>query len=316
MSREAPWLLAVKAGSADAEEREQIARSVQGTIGDHADWILLTTCHRVELYGFGDLPDLDAPLAAATGADAVHHLMRVAAGLDSAIIGEDEVLHQVRETLAGARATRPLDGRLQRLFETAIAAGRRARAGRTASSGNLAQKAVAWLQERSSLAGRTILVAGAGRMGASLAHSAKVAGAEVTIASRDTNRASKLAQVYGGRGIDLARGAELAPETAGIAVALGGIWHELKGELPPVADISAPQAVPADVRAKLNGAYLGIDDLYVRPRSIPRAYIDEAARVVSTKTAEYVRWLDGDDSPSPLQGEGRGEGRGTRSHEN
>ena len=166
-------------------------------------------------------------------------------------------------------------------------------AGRTASSGNLAQKAVTWLHQRSSLAGRTILVAGAGRMGASLAHSARLAGAEVTIASRDTNRASRLAQVYGGIGIDLARGAELASEVAGIAIALGGIWHELKGDLPPVADISAPSAVPADVRARLNGAYLGIDDLYVRPHMIPRAYIDEAGRVVATKTVEYVRWLEG-----------------------
>lgn len=296
MPRNAPWVLAVKADTADAEARERIARSVGATIGARADWILLETCHRVELYGFGAMPDLETPLAPARGEAAVRHLMRVAAGLDSAIIGEDEVLHQVRETLAQARAVRPLDGRLQRLFETAIAAGRRARAGRTASSGNLAQKAVAWLQQRSPLAGRTILVAGAGRMGASLAHSARLAGAAITIASRDSDRASRLAQVYGGNGIDLARGAELAPETAGIAVALGGVWYELlsrKGDLPPVADISAPPAVPADVRASLNGSYLGIDDLYVRPQAIPRAYIDEAGRVVANKTDEYVRWLEG-----------------------
>jgi glutamyl-tRNA reductase len=288
-----PWVLSVKADTANSEMRELIARAVGAKIADHADWVLLETCHRVELYGFGAMPDLETPLAPATGEDAVRHLMRVAAGLDSAIIGEDEVLHQVREALSAARASRPLDRRLHRLFETAISAGRRARAGRTASSGNLAQKAVAWLQQRSPLAGRTILVAGAGRMGASLAHSARQAGADVTIASRDSARADRLAQVYGGRGIDLARGAELAPKTAGIAVALGGIWHELKGELPPVADISAPSAVPVEVRARLNGSYLGIDDLYVRTQPVPGAYIDEAGRVVATKTHEYVRWLAG-----------------------
>src|SRR5712691_8768638 len=207
MSRKAPWLLAVKADTTGAEERDLIARSVGAEIGGHADWLLLETCHRVELYGFGAMPELDERMKMETGADAVRHLMRVAAGLDSAIIGEDEVMHQVRETLADGRAARPLDGRLQRLFETAIAAGRRARAGRTASTGNLAQKAVAWLGRRSPLAGRTILVAGAGRMGASLAHSARLAGAEVTIASRDRARATRLAHVYGGHGIDLARGA-------------------------------------------------------------------------------------------------------------
>jgi glutamyl-tRNA reductase len=288
-----PWVLSVKADTAGAEEREAIARAVSAKIADHADWVLLETCHRVELYGFGSIPELETRVSPATGEDAVRHLMQVAAGLDSAIIGEDEVLHQVREALFAAHASRAVDGRLHRLFETAIAAGRRARAGRTASSGNLAQKAVAWLQQRSPLTGRTILVAGAGRMGASLAHSARQAGADVTIASRDTRRADRLAHVYGGRGIDLARGAELARDTAGIAIALGGIWHELKGELPPVADISAPSAVPAEVRARLNGAYLGIDDLYVRTQPIPRAYIDEAGRVVATKTHEYVRWLEG-----------------------
>jgi glutamyl-tRNA reductase len=290
------WVLAAQAGASSSEMRDRIARSIDATIGARADWILLETCHRVELYGFGTMPDLDASLAPATGDDAVRHLMRVAAGLDSAIIGEDEVLHQVREALSTARASRPLDRRLHRLFETAIAAGRRARAGRTASSGNLAQAAVAWLRQRSPLAGRTILVAGAGRMGASLAHSARQAGANVTIASRNSDRAGRLAQVYGGRGIDLARGAELARETAGVAVALGGVWHELQpqsGDLPPVADISAPSAVPAEVRARLNGGFLGIDDLYVRTQPLPRAYIDEAGRVVATKTDEYVRWLEG-----------------------
>jgi hypothetical protein len=58
-----------------------------------------------------------------------------------------------------------------------------------------------------------------------------------------------------------------------------------------VADISAPSAVPPAVRARLNGSYLGIDDLYVRTQPVPRAYIDEAGRVVAGKTDEYMRWL-------------------------
>lgn len=296
MTAHAPWVLAAQAGTSRAEERGLIARSLGARIGGHAEWVLLETCHRVELYGFGAMPELEAHTNVETGDDAVRHLMRVAAGLDSAIIGEDEVLHQVRAALSAARASRPLDRRVHRLFETAIAAGRRARAGRTASSGNLAQKAVAWLQQRSALSGRTVLVAGAGRMGSSLAHSARLAGADVTIASRDSNRASRLAQVYGGRGVDLSRGAELARKTAGIAIALGGVWRELQpqtGALPPVADISAPSAVPTEVRAQLNGGFLGIDDLYVKAQPVPRAYIDEADRVVTSKTAEYMRWLEG-----------------------
>jgi glutamyl-tRNA reductase len=249
----------------------------------------------VELYGFGAPPDLDARLKVQIGESAVRHLIRVATGLESAIVGEDEVLHQVREAVGNARAGRTLDGRLMRLFETAIAAGRRARAGRTAASGSLAQRAVAWLGEKSSLVGHTVLVAGAGRMGSSLAHSAKLAGADVIIASRDATRARRLAHVYGGDSTDLAGGARLAPRTAGVAVALAGMWHEIQhpdGALPRIADISAPSAVPSAVRSPLNGGFLSIDDLYVHSQPVPRGYIDEAQRIVAAKTGEYQRWLE------------------------
>jgi glutamyl-tRNA reductase len=296
MSLHQPWVMAVQAGTAGAGERDRLARSLEAKVPSHSDWILLSTCHRVELYGFGAVPDLDEGLRLETGDRVVRHLIRVAAGLESAIVGEDEVLHQVREALSDARAARSLDGRLQRLFETAIAAGRRARAGRTAASGNLAQSALAWLKERSNLAGNRVLVVGAGRMGSALAHSARLAGAQVTIASRDAARADRLAHVYGGRGTDLAGGAELAPKSSAVAVALAGTWHEFQpvnGALPPIADISAPPAVSAAVRARLNGGYLGIDDLYVRPETVPSGYIDEADRVVAAKTHEYVHWLDG-----------------------
>jgi glutamyl-tRNA reductase len=295
MSDSRPWVMAVQAGSADAAERAQLAGSVEAQIEGHRDWILLGTCHRVELYGFGVRPELDAPMRIETGEQAVRHLIRVATGLDSAIVGEDEVLHQVREALAQARAARSVDGRLQRWFETAIAAGRRARAGRTASSGTLAQRAVAWLADRSTLAGRSVLVVGAGRMGSSLAHSASQAGAHVAIASRDATRAKRLAQVYSGQGLDLAEAAKFAVDSAAIAVALAGVWHQLQptaGPLPPIADISAPAAVPEAVKARANGDFLGIDDLYVRLPNIPRGYIDEADKVVDSKTREYVGWLE------------------------
>lgn len=287
------WMVAVQADTASANERERLALAFKERVADHAERIVLDTCHRVELYGFGTIPDLGARLRVEVGESAVQHLMRVAAGLESAIAGEDEVLHQVREALRTARTSRSLDGRLQRLFETAIAAGRRARAGRTAS-GSLAQRAVAWLQQRSVIAGRPVLVAGAGRMGSALAHAATLAGAEVIVASRDPAKAHRLAQVYRGRGIDLASGAQLAPDTAGVAVALAGAWNEfqpLERQLPPIADMSAPPAVSEAIRERLKGGFLSIDDLYVQARTIPRGYIDEAERVVARKTGEYVGWL-------------------------
>ncbi|HXI96675.1 MAG TPA: hypothetical protein VNG04_11145 [Candidatus Acidoferrum sp.] len=288
-----PWVMTMQADTSHADERARLAEAVEGQIAGNGQWILLRTCHRVEVYGFGAMPEVATLGRVAEGAGSVTHLMRVAAGLESTIVGEDEILHQVRDALKQARESRSLDGRLQRLFETAIAAGRRARAGRSASSGNLAQKAVAWLDQRSPLSGRPVLIAGAGRMASNLAHAARLAGADLTIASRDAAKARRLARVYDGHGVDLADGAGLAPQSAAVAVALAGPWQELQArpeDLPPIADISAPSAIPASIRAGMNGGFLGIDDLFVRSERL-NGYTDEAVRIVAAKAGEYMRWL-------------------------
>jgi glutamyl-tRNA reductase len=61
---------------------------------------------------------------------------------------------------------------------------------------------------------------------------------------------------------------------------------------PPIADISAPQAVPDEVRRQLNGGFLGIDDLYRRSHPLPGAFTEHAEHVIARKTAEYVNWLE------------------------
>ena len=289
------WALAASASDVDAAARAEIGYEQEKWLASGGDGVALATCHRVELYGFGAMP-LQRAVRILWGRNATAHLLRVACGLESVIVGEDEVLHQVREALNRARLNKKLDRRLHRLFETAIATGRKARSGRTESSGNLAQSAVAWLSRQADVAGGMVVIAGAGRMGATLAHSLATAGAEVIIASRDVAKATRLAQVYSGRGVDLRTGAELTKDATGVAVALGGTWTELARlagiTLPPIADISAPPAVPDAVRRRMNGSYLGIDDLYRRGEPLPGAYIKDAERLVALKTAEYVAWLE------------------------
>ena len=289
-----PWAVTVSAAGASATARAGVAREMEDWLAHGGHGVALVTCHRAELYGVGSMPHL-GPAVALAGESAVAHLLRVACGLESVIVGEDEVLHQVRGALTQARLTESLEPRLQRLFELAIAAGRKARSRRTASSANLAQSAVAWLQLRASIAGRTVVVAGAGRMGAALAHSLDKVGADLIIASRDPARAVRLARVHAGRGVGLDEGADLSGGAAGVAVALGGPWIELakakSKDLPPIADISAPQAIPDAVRRRLNGSFLGIDDLYTQSRPLPGAYIEDARRLVALKTAEYMTYL-------------------------
>jgi len=289
-----PWAVVASASDFDPDGRASIAGEMRRWVRAGGNGVALVTCHRAELYGFGAIPALGGGIRA--GDQAVIHLVRVACGLESAIVGEDEVLHQVRRALSEAGLDRNVDGRLRRLFETAIAAGRRARASRTESSGNLAQNAVAWLRQRGDVSGRMVIVAGAGRMGAALAHSAGQSGAELIIASRDVAHAVRLAGVHAARGVDLRAGAELATQAAGVAVALGGPWNELErvagSNLAPIADISAPQAVPDSVRRRMNGSFLGIDDLYRRGGPLPGAYIEDAERLVALKAAEFNAWLE------------------------
>lgn len=286
------WVAGASAAERSADERERIAaRMRQGAGAGH---VLLSTCHRVELYGYGEAPRLPDELPLRTGEAAIVHLLRVAAGLESALVGEDEVLHQVRDAFREAVANGKLDGRLHRLFEIAVATGRSARAGRSAFGAGLAGRAIGWLHDRALLRGRPVLVAGAGHMGSALAHAARKEGALVTIASRNPDRARRLATVYDGTGVSLAEGADLVLRSAGVAVALGGPWHELAAlvePLPPIADISAPSAVPAALRVRLNGGFLSVDDLFTAGTP-PPGYVEATEKIVFGKAGEYLGWLE------------------------
>ncbi|HEX6348327.1 MAG TPA: NAD(P)-binding domain-containing protein [Candidatus Dormibacteraeota bacterium] len=272
-----PWVRAFDAAQMPEAERARLAEAWRAEAG-RPDRILLLTCHRAELYGLGAPPP-----GAMAGAE---HLLRVAAGLESAVVGEDEVLHQVRGALLAAKP--PRDVRLTRLFETAIAAGRRARAGRTATSAGLAERALGWLADRADLEGRSVVVAGAGRMGWALARAAGQAGGTVTIASRSRERAEAAARSIGARAADLTSAARQAPGAAAVAVALAGPWAELTEPLPPTADLSWPSAVPP----RLRGQYLGVDDLFAGGAEPPPGYVHSATAIVAAKLADYRNWLE------------------------
>jgi glutamyl-tRNA reductase len=275
------WALAAQAGSASPAQRA----AFRASLGD-GPWIVLETCHRTEAYGLGAPPTARPPgVKAVFDAQAATRIIRIACGLESAIVGEDEVLHQVRQALKETRATRPLDHRVARLFETAVATGRKARAGRSAARQGLADRALEWLDAISALRGRPVLVAGAGHVGRALADAARRRGALVTVASRSRGM------------VDLTEGARLAPSCAGVAVAIKGRWEALEGltlGLPPTADLSSPSALPDSVRATLNGAFLGIDDLFERPSPLDpaaRAYVDQAAALADEAASNYWMWL-------------------------
>jgi glutamyl-tRNA reductase len=178
--------------------------------------VVLSTCNRVEVYckaerfhdGYQEVRDA---LAASCGLqpevlaehlyvhfddEAVRHLFSVAAGLDSVVIGEHEILGQVRSAWEVAMGEGTSRASLNLLFRSAVAAGKRARTetaiGRhTASVG---QVAVRLADERVGLGGRTVLLVGAGEVAASAARAlSRHADATVVALNRTPDRAARLA---------------------------------------------------------------------------------------------------------------------------
>jgi glutamyl-tRNA reductase len=291
-----------------ATERERFATAAHRELAHRA--LILETCHRVEAYIAS--PDDAAGLAPAlppggrslTGEDAVRHAMTVAVGRDSVVVGEDQVLHQLRTSVDAARAAGSLEPALERLFALALHAGRRARSWRQGPTQSLADVALASIERQAGpVRGRDVLVVGAGRMGRLSARAAVAAGASVAVANRSPDRAAALAAAGGARIEAFDPGPRVAG-FAGIIVALAGGWPIGAGTIAALAesatvvvDLSVPAAVPAGLAEVLGGRLVSADDLAVRD-AVPAAPDGSTARLdalVDRSTAEFVAWLRGHD---------------------
>jgi glutamyl-tRNA reductase len=138
--------------------------------------MLLASCQRLEVYGF-DIGDCDAPLQL-RGIDALHHLAEVAAGLHSVVLGEAEILGQVRTALADAPAE------LRQPGEVAVAAARELRRATefNSHSGHMLDRALSHAGQQP---GGVALVAGAGAVGRLVALRARDLGfGRVIVAAR------------------------------------------------------------------------------------------------------------------------------------
>ena len=197
--------------SAPFEEREKLSLvrgRVQAMLPRIAEQtgcaaVLLATCSRTELYlhaeGERALPDPAEALCRAAGvaasafvtrregADAVRHLMHVAAGMQSQIFGDDQIVSQVKDAVALAREAKTTDAVLDTLFRRAVTAGKRVRT-ETRLTGVPASAAEVGVRRAErffgSLAGRRAVVIGNGEMGRLAARALVRAGSEVTVTLR------------------------------------------------------------------------------------------------------------------------------------
>ena len=197
--------------SAPFEEREKLSLvrgQVQAMLPRIAEQtgcaaVLLATCSRTELYlhaeGERALPDPAEALCRAAGvaasafvtrregADAVRHLMHVAAGMQSQIFGDDQIVSQVKDAAALAREAKTTDAVLDTLFRRAVTAGKRVRT-ETRLTGVPASAAEVGVRRAEhffgSLAGRRAVVIGNGEMGRLAARALVRAGSEITVTLR------------------------------------------------------------------------------------------------------------------------------------
>jgi glutamyl-tRNA reductase len=290
-----------------------------GARGEFSEWaradgatsgLVLETCHRVEVYvdagsGRNDealrakLPEAGSLL---TGEAAIRHAIAVAAGRDSVVVGEDQILHQLRAALDHARTRRSISPLLERLFSVALHAGRRGRSWRHARPPSLADAAVDAIQMRAGpIAGRSVLVVGAGRMGRLAAGAATEAGAHVSIANRSPDLAANLAKAVGATVTPFDPGREIRQFDA-IILAIGGPWrlapassHALADGAAIVVDMSMPAALPARVAAGLGTRLVTVDDLARREgvsASPPDPAVARLDALIDRTTAEFVAWLE------------------------
>ncbi len=207
---------------APVEERERFALTpaeVAALLGQQfaagRSSLLLSTCNRCELYWTGE-SDLEpwfrsfaeargatsrVPLLRSDGLDAVRHLFTVAAGLDSQILGETEILGQVRRAYDAARAAGTTTRDMDLIFSAALAAGRRVRSetllGRHPAS--VSSAAIDLVANRwGGIGDRPVVVLGAGEAAEGVLRSLQEHGAsKVRLLNRRPIRAKALADAWG-----------------------------------------------------------------------------------------------------------------------
>tara|TARA_Y100000739_G_scaffold84012_1_gene71590 strand:- start:5184 stop:6383 length:1200 start_codon:yes stop_codon:yes gene_type:complete len=201
---------------ADLSSRENISESV-----------ILSTCNRIEIYAYAEKfhgayqdirnflseishvapEDFSDHLIGLFGSDAVEHLFKVSSGIDSAVIGEHEILGQVRSAWELAIEEQAVGTVLNSLFRHSLEVGKRARS-ETLISRNItsvSQAAVAMADKQlNGLIGKRVLVVGAGEMGEGMAKSLHAGGiTELRVANRTWDRAVETAERLNGKPVRL-----------------------------------------------------------------------------------------------------------------
>jgi glutamyl-tRNA reductase len=310
---------------------------------DVAGSLVVSTCNRVEVYadvdkfhgGLSAICELLARHAGIPLADltqhlyvhyedrAIQHLLLVACGLDSMVIGESQILGQVRQALSLARTQGTLSRALGDLGSVALRAGKRAqtetgihRAGASLVSVGLTAAAQQLRPEAAgdgapSLAGLSVLVVGAGSMSSlAVATAARMGAARIVVANRSATRAQRLAATVSAATADLSRlPAEIAAAdlvvsctgAPGHVITTGAVTEAQQTRTPARALVLLDLALPRDVDPaadQLDGVtVIGLDAVgEAESRSLPgaQAHVEDVAAVRQIVAEELAAQMSAD----------------------
>ena len=293
--------------------------------------VILSTCNRVETYVMVkdahagaktwrdfitrfsaiDNHELEPYIYLASCEDAVLHLFRVAAGLKSMIVGEAQILGQVKDAYNKSLEFKDNDGILHTLFQRAIHVGKRVRTEtdidrHPVSVGHAAVKLAA--QVLGDLADKSVLVIGAGEMSEIALRSLMVQGVKtVVVSNRSYDRAEHMAAEYGGKAIrfDELPGELLKTDMVISCTAAnhpiisrdnyGGVLQQRQGNDILLIDIAVPRDIDPDGLTDIPGVHLyDIDDL----QQVVDAYqaemqeaVDQANQIVDEEFREFCDWM-------------------------
>jgi glutamyl-tRNA reductase len=314
-----------------------------------AEAAILSTCNRTELYLSAGEPQTAAEwlaqyhrlqpeelrpyLYTLPQDQAVRHTFRVAAGLDSMVLGEPQILGQMKEAVRAAQAAGTLGTVLHKLFQRTFAVAKEVRSTTRVGANSVSMAAAAVkLAARifPSLREQTVLLIGAGEMIELCAtHFAAQAPARIAVANRTLERAQALAHRFAGHALELRSLASQLQDydiivscTASSLPILGKglVERALRARRHRpmfMVDLAVPRDIEAEV-AELDDVFLyTVDDLHAIVQGnldARRSALEQAEAIIETQVGQFMHWMAARASV-PLIRQLREQGEAARRHE-
>lgn len=292
--------------------------------------LILSTCNRTEVYAvlpnrgadaviirwlqqYFRLPgdDYAHHLYSHAGHKAAEHLFRVAAGIDSLVVGEAQILGQVKVAYGTACQGQYSGSILNALFQQAITVGKRARTETEIGSGAFSVSSIAVQLAKSifgSLAGRTVLIVGASKMGELTITNLMGSGAtSVMVTNRTFAKARDLAERFGGTAVemeqlestlgqvDIVITATAATEPIITRNMMTRVMRQRRGRPIFLVDIAVPRDIAEDVGALDNTFVYNIDDLQMVVKADlanRQAEIGNVEAIIADEVAAFIQSMN------------------------